>query len=189
MAVYLIGVFLTFVIFLTVLRLNGLQVTKLYFLFQCLYFQILYTFLIHLAARLARGSGTLGDTAATSFYFFGIYFPVAMLLFAPILFYFPVLSLVAPDDSALSPPIYERFARNVEWLWIYLTFAVVPMALLMCIVLWLPWLCSVHGIRMRWFVLAILGVYTPAILLHDHFIARYADHALHVISNFIEALL
>lgn len=34
MAVYLIGVFLTFVIFLTVLRLNGLQVTKLYFLFS-----------------------------------------------------------------------------------------------------------------------------------------------------------
>ncbi|MCI0352809.1 MAG: hypothetical protein L0Z53_25590 [Acidobacteriales bacterium] len=184
---YLVGVFLSFVIFLVVLRLNHLQVTKLDFLFQCLYLQILYTLLIHLAAWLARGSGTLRDTATVSLYFFSVYVPFAMLLMAPLVLDLQLINLVDPEYGTIPAQTYERFSYSSPWL-IYLMILSVTAAFLCC-ALWLPWLCSAHSIKLRWLVLAIIGVYWPAMLLHQYFVAPYAAHALHLASDFIEALL
>jgi hypothetical protein len=113
------------------------------------------------------------------------------LLLVPVLYVLPMVEIVYPTYSAaeaLPPEITERLRHSLSWFLISLTIVCFA-AVILVFWLWVPWICSVDAIKMRWYILSLALVYCPLITLHNQFVARYASRAIHAASEFFEALL
>ena len=177
---FLYGVLVSFVLYLPLIKIHGLELTKVHYFVQFLYFQVIYVFLIHISAKVFRGKGSLKDTAAVYCTWIGIAAPSVLLLNYPLFVYMPVTDFV--DQSLLatsSPP---------QWVWIWVATAFL-FSIVAFFFLVLKWTATVHKLKTRWLLLGFLIVYFPLMGLHNHFIAPFVSQALAVTSEFLINLL
>jgi hypothetical protein len=183
--VYLYGVLLSFILFLPFARFHGTAVSKVYFLFQFVYWQFLVTALVHFSAKAVRGRANWRDTATVACYFYGVFLPIGMLFLSPILLYVPISSFIYMDAAAaqaMAPKIEHHLVWVVSWLMVNI---VVMFGLLF---IGLRWVASAHQRKLRWLLLGLLLVYLPLMMLHNRFLAPHISRGIEVFSDYINSL-
>ena len=184
--VYLYGILLSFVLFLAITRLHGSSVSKTYFLFQFLYWQVLLIAVLHLSAKAIRGHGSWRDTATTACYFYGVYLPIGMLLLLPLLLYMPTSSFIHVDVATTAKPA-AAFEGHLAWLLSWLVINIIAMAAAFFIAL--HWLAAAHQTKLRWLLLGVILVFVPVMWIHSHFLAPYVSRGVEFLSDFMQDLI
>lgn len=176
----LYGVLISFVIYLPLVQIHGLQLTKIYYFVQFLYFQVIYVFLMHISAKVFGGKASLKNTASIYCTWLGISAPTAVLLFYPLFVYMPVADFINLNSAATpSAP---------QWVWIWTTITFVA-GIVVFFLLPTRWAATVHKMKTRWLFLGLLVIYFPLMGLHNAFIAPYVSRGLAVSSEFLINLL
>jgi len=184
--VYLYGVLLSFILFLPLARHQGTSISKVYFLFQCLYFQLLLTALVHVSAKAIRGHGSWRDTATVACYFYGVWLPIEMLLLLPLLFYLPTGNFIYVDAATIqkATPLMKG---HLTWIssWRFVDSIAVLAMFFIC----LRWVAAAHQTKLRWLLLGLLLVFFPVMWLHNRFLVPYVSRGVELFSDFISNLI
>ena len=179
---FLYGVAISFLLYVPLIQKHRFELGKLHFLLQFAYFQLLLVCVVHLAAKIFRGSGTLAQTATTYCIWSGIAWPILLVISYPVFFYMPVEDFIlSGTGSSLDT---ESLPPWVMW-WnagVFLLMSVIGFVTLF------QWIADVHQITKRRLLLAMILVYFPIMILHNLVIAPYTSIAVRLTSDFLKNL-
>lgn len=178
-SIYLYGVAISFLIYLPFLQWHGSKLTKLHFLLQFIYSQLLLVCLVHLSARVVRGRGTFIQTTTAYCIWSGITVPIMMALFCPVFFYRTPEDFINASNYGPSVPSW------VAWWVVALLVGCFPLVGLTLF----QWIADTHRIAWRRLLIGLILVYCPLILIHNYFLAPFIGGWLRRTSNLLQRLL
>jgi hypothetical protein len=174
------GILVTFILYLPFIKVHGLQLTKVHFILQFLYIQVIYVLVMHISAKVFQGKGSLKDTTAVYCTWLGVCNPTLFLLNYPIFFYVPVTDFLS--QSSVSAPSLPTWIQ----IWVVIVFLFMIVAFFLLV---LRWAATVHKVKTWQLLLGLLFVCFPLMALHNHFVAPYVSMALELTSEFLSSLL
>jgi len=180
-SIYLYGVAISFFMYVPLIQKHGLKLGKLDFLLQFVYSQLLLICLVHLSAKIFRGCGTLSQTATAFCIWIGIVSPIVLALSYPLFFYIAIEDFVV-DQSNVKPGTIPSW---VLWWTVLVFIGMVSTGFLSLS----QWIADLHQITKRRLLLAMILVYVPVMVIHNHFLSPLISSGLHLISAFLQKLL
>jgi len=183
-SVYLYGVIICFLIVISVGQLHDISMSKIYFLLWYVYWQILIILVSHIAAKTARGNGSLLDTTTTCCIFYGVFFPFGIFLLAPLLVYIPLEDLGQNSNTNKID-----LTKNQIWFIAIWFITVSTISLIIWVMVGLRWIATVHNIKLRWLFVTYLIIYIPFTIFHNRFITPLINQVLHFLSDLLTSLV
>jgi hypothetical protein len=185
-AFYVCGIALSLFLGGPILRRHGLRVDWIRFALESLYLQLLTLLVIHGAAKLARGRGTLPQTLRAYAYWVGIILPFVFVLHYSISWFVktqapPTLWQIRIAGQSIVLPDWRG------WL-VWASYGMMTLLVLLFAWRWLlQWLSDIHRIQRRRIVTSILILLVPITYLQVAVMGPYVAHALGSTAGYIRS--
>jgi hypothetical protein len=171
------GLLLAFLLYTPVILIHGLGYSKVEYLLQSGIRSGALIFILHGAMRVARGQGSLRQTASVCLSMWSVTTPLLTLLALPSSLAVPIPQDFGEADVAITMESAPQWAIG----WMLLVSAVMGFATLLCLV---AWLSSVHRISMLRVAIVGVAFMMPATWL----LTTYVYPALQPVVEFIAGI-
>ena len=176
-AFYVCGIALSLFLGGPILRRHGLRVDWIRFALESVYLQLLTLLAIHVAAKLARGRGTLAQTLRAYAYWVGMILPFVFILHYSISWFVkthpgPTLWRIRVAGQSVVLPDWRGW-------WVWASYGMMSLLVLLFAWRWLfQWLSDIHRIQRRRIATSILIVLVPITYLQVAVMRPYVAQAL-----------
>jgi hypothetical protein len=180
--IYLYGVAVSFILYVPIIMKHGLGIGKLEFLLHFLYSQVISVFLLHIAARVLGGRGSIYQTASGYCIWIGFISPIALMLNYPFFFYGGF-----DDFVDIGSQLFR--ARDIPiWAAYWSSIVFISMTIVSAIVM-LRWIADIHRVSIWRIVASLVVVDLPLGTFHNAVIAPFASIAIEYAATFINEII
>jgi hypothetical protein len=182
MVLFLYGVAVSFLLYAPLLHLNGIKPGKLFFMLQFVYVLGFSTVLVHVSARIFRGSGTLGETASVCGAWSGLTGPAYMVLNYPLWIYHPVEDFFA---ASRAEAVVSALPTIPAWVQVWNVAVCIALGVAAVWVMF-RWIADVHRITRRRLLCALLIIYVPIGSVHQLYVTPWVSKMVRIAADVMQ---
>lgn len=185
-AFYLCGIAVCLLLLRPILKRHDVRIDWIPFILESLYLQVLALFVIHLAAKLAKGKGTLTHTLRAYGYWVGMILPFVLILHYSIYWFLKARAL--PSRWHVQLAGFSVLLPNAKAGWLWTSYAVMLALVLLFAWRWLmQWLSDIHRVPRRRIATSLLILLVPIMYLQIAVIQPYVAQGLVATAGYIRS--
>lgn len=185
-AFYFCGIAVCLLLLRPILRRHDLRIDWIPFILESLYLQVLALLVIHFAAKLAKGRGTLTQTLRAYGYWVGMILPLVLAVHYSL--YWIIKARALPSRLHLQLAGFGFVLPNGKAWWLWTSYALMMLLVLLFAWHWLlQWLSDIHRVRRRRIATSLLILLVPITYLQVAVMRPYVAQALGSTAGYIRA--
>jgi hypothetical protein len=185
-AFYVCGIAVCVLLIRPILRRHGLRIDWIPFILESLYLQMLALLVIHFAAKLAKGKGTLTQTLRAYGYWVGMILPLVLAVHYSV--YWLLQARALPNRWHLQLAGFGVVLPHAKAWWLWASYAV--MMLLVVLFAWhwlLQWLSDIHRAPRRRIATSLVILLVPITYLQLAVMRPYVVQVFGSTAGYIRA--
>ncbi len=185
-AFYFCGIAVCLLLIRPILRRHDVRIDWIPFILESLYLQVLALLVIHFAAKLAKGRGTLTQTLRAYGYWVGMILPLVLAVHYSI--YWILKARPLPNRWHVQLAGLGLVLPSAKAWWLWASYAAMMLLVLLFAWHWLlQWLSDIHRVRRSRIATSLLILLVPITYLQVAVIRPYVAQALGSTAGYIRA--